>query len=58
MDATNSAHRVRSMNINPTYRTWWGMMQRCLNGDAINYEDYGGPLHPKRPPLQHKEKSA
>ena len=32
---------IHGMRYTPTYRTWQGMIQRCLNENAPNYEDYG-----------------
>lgn len=34
--------RKHGMHRTPTYRTWDGMKQRCLNPNAARYDQYGG----------------
>lgn len=38
---SNKSHPKHGMYNTPTYHTWEGMKQRCLNPKATRYPDYG-----------------
>lgn len=38
----NDYEETKGMNNTRLYKCWSGMKQRCLNPNAINYQDYGG----------------